>query len=124
VLTIATPLAGPGVNQSLLGIIRREEGSSQVTYNGWPLYYFARDIKAGDITGQGRQNACGTWYLVSAAGQSITAAAPAAPAALPRTGNGGLASEDASTTAPVAASAAAVAAGVLLAVGLRRRSAA
>lgn len=124
VLTIATPLAGPGVNQSLLGTIRREEGSSQVTYNGWPLYYFRLDIKAGDVAGQGRQNPCGTWYVMSAAGQSITAAAPAAPAALPRTGDGGLASEDAGTGAPVAASAAAVAAGVLLALRLRRRSAA
>src|SRR5215208_1331785 len=32
--------AGKGVKQSLLGAVRRNNGKRQVTYNGWPLYYY------------------------------------------------------------------------------------
>jgi len=33
------------------GVITRADGSKQNTYKGWPLYYYAGDAKAGDITG-------------------------------------------------------------------------
>jgi predicted lipoprotein with Yx(FWY)xxD motif len=33
------------------GVITRTDGSKQNTYKGWPLYYYAGDAKAGDITG-------------------------------------------------------------------------
>jgi len=36
-----------------LGVITRDNGVSQVTYNGKPLYYWASDKKPGDVTGQG-----------------------------------------------------------------------
>jgi predicted lipoprotein with Yx(FWY)xxD motif len=32
-------------------VITRADGSKQNTYKGWPLYYYAGDAKAGDITG-------------------------------------------------------------------------
>ena len=35
-----------------LGTIARTDGSMQVTYNGMPLYYFAKDKNPGDILGQ------------------------------------------------------------------------
>lgn len=38
---------GPGY-----GTTTRKDGSLQVTYNGWPLYYWIKDLKAGDTTGQ------------------------------------------------------------------------
>lgn len=31
-------------------------------YDGWPLYYFAKDAKAGDVTGDGGGG--GTWHVV------------------------------------------------------------
>ncbi|RIH89394.1 Cytochrome c6 [Calidithermus terrae] len=76
------PVAGKGVAASLLGTAQRKDGALQVTYNGWPLYYYARDQKPGDATGQG---VGGVWFLVSPYGVAIKppqqsqAAAPAAP---------------------------------------------
>lgn len=34
-----------------LGTIERTDGTLQVTYNGWPLYYWAKDEAIGDTTG-------------------------------------------------------------------------
>lgn len=44
--------AGTGVTGTL-ATFQRPEGQTQVTYNGHPLYYFAKDTKAGDTLGQG-----------------------------------------------------------------------
>jgi len=64
------PEAGTGVDDSLLGTLTRSDGSTQVTYNGWPLYYWANDLAAGDTTGQGVN---GVWFVVSPQGQAIGA---------------------------------------------------
>ncbi len=42
-------------------IIARDDGSKQWAYKGKPLYTFAKDQKAGDITGDGFLN--GAWHL-------------------------------------------------------------
>src|SRR4051794_12937189 len=47
-----TPGAGAGADASLLGTTTRKDGSKQVTYAKWPLYYFAPDQKPGDVKGQ------------------------------------------------------------------------
>lgn len=60
--------AGSGVDGSLLASAARNDGSAQVTYNGWPLYYFAGDAAPGDINGQGIND---VWFLVSATGDPI-----------------------------------------------------
>ena len=54
-LTVAkgqVPVAGTGLTGAL-GTFSRSDGSTQVTYNGLPLYYWVSDTKAGDTTGQG-----------------------------------------------------------------------
>jgi len=61
--------AGPGADTAMLGTITRPDGSTQVTYNGHPLYFFANDSKAGQTNGQGVQ---GIWWVVSAAGKKVT----------------------------------------------------
>jgi predicted lipoprotein with Yx(FWY)xxD motif len=61
-------VAGDGVDPALLGTAARTDGSEQVTYNGWPLYYYADDSVPGDTNGQG-VNA--VWYVVSASGDAI-----------------------------------------------------
>jgi predicted lipoprotein with Yx(FWY)xxD motif len=60
--------AGDGVDEALLGTAPRTDGSNQVTYNGWPLYYFAADNAPGDINGQGVND---VWWVVDAAGDAI-----------------------------------------------------
>ncbi len=90
-LTKGKPAAGDGVDASKLGTTTRKDGSSQVTYNGWPLYYYFKDGAAGDVTGQ---NVGNVWFVVSPSGDKIEAGqATQAPAAT-----------QAATSAPAAAS--------------------
>ncbi len=60
--------AGTGVEASMLGTITRDDGTTQATYNGWPLHYNDEDTAPGSITGQGMD---GLWFLVSATGNAI-----------------------------------------------------
>ncbi|GBD10464.1 Plastocyanin [bacterium HR23] len=76
-LTQAPPVAGEGVHSNLLGTIQRPEGSTRVTYNGWPLYYFASDQSPGEAKGQGVR---GVWFVVSPAGAPVGASSPPTPA--------------------------------------------
>jgi predicted lipoprotein with Yx(FWY)xxD motif len=69
--TEGDPVAGEGVDATLLGTITRDDGSLQVTYNGWPLYLFEEDAAAGDTNGQGLEEFGGLWFLVSPAGEAI-----------------------------------------------------
>jgi predicted lipoprotein with Yx(FWY)xxD motif len=65
------PVAGEGVDASLLSTITRDDGTMQVTYNGWPLYLFEEDTAAGDTNGQGVDEFGGLWFLVSPTGEAI-----------------------------------------------------
>ena len=63
------PLAGDSaLRTDLLGMSERRDGATQVTYKGAPLYYYEDDKQPGDITGQGKEEFGGKWYLVSPAG--------------------------------------------------------
>src|SRR5690348_8097096 len=53
VLTSGAPQADSGAQASLLGTTTRTDGKVEVTYGGHPLYYFIKDKKPGDTTGQG-----------------------------------------------------------------------
>ena len=67
------PTAGSGVNASMLGTTPRSDGNPQVTYNGHPLYTFTGDQNPGDTSGQGVSAFGALWYVVSPAGNQITA---------------------------------------------------
>ncbi|HEX2152965.1 MAG TPA: hypothetical protein VHL52_03195 [Acidimicrobiia bacterium] len=60
--------AGDGVDASLLGTAQHPNGETQVTYDGWPLYYYAPDEAPGDTNGQG---VGGVWFLVAPDGSQI-----------------------------------------------------
>lgn len=75
-LTSGDPAAeAPGLNEDMLGTIERRDGSMQVTYNGWPLYYFQQDTGPGQVAGQDVAGSGGEWYLVSPEGERIEEAA-------------------------------------------------
>jgi predicted lipoprotein with Yx(FWY)xxD motif len=74
-----TPLAGPGVESSLLGTTHRTDGTVEITYNKWPLYLWVGDSQPGQATGQGINNNGGLWYVLSPSGREITTKTPANP---------------------------------------------
>jgi predicted lipoprotein with Yx(FWY)xxD motif len=65
---LGEPEAGAGANADLLGTIERSDGTTQVTYNDWPLYFWAQDSAPGDATGQGVNE---VWWVVSPEGEAI-----------------------------------------------------
>jgi predicted lipoprotein with Yx(FWY)xxD motif len=65
------PTAGQGVDKSMLAMLKRKDGSAQLTYNGWPLYHFVKDKQAGDTNGQGIDGFGAEWYLVSPEGKTV-----------------------------------------------------
>jgi predicted lipoprotein with Yx(FWY)xxD motif len=72
------PVAGPGLAASKLATVKRPDGGVQVTYDGFGLYRYSGDTKAGDVNGQGLER---SWYALTPAGTITKAAASAgAPA--------------------------------------------
>ena len=61
-LLTQTPPTGPDAIAAGLASITRDDGTQQVTYNGAPLYYWAKDTQPGDTTGQ---NVGGVWFVVN-----------------------------------------------------------
>lgn len=76
-----TPEAAAGVNRAMLDTLNRTDGSNQVTYNSWPLYYFVQDKGPGQATGQDKHGFGGEWYLMSPSGEKNTAEQKAETAA-------------------------------------------
>jgi predicted lipoprotein with Yx(FWY)xxD motif len=68
-------VAGAGADGTKLGSFKRGDGTTQVTYNGWPLYRFSKDATPGDTNGQGVGS---VWFLVSAEGKKIETPQPPA----------------------------------------------
>jgi predicted lipoprotein with Yx(FWY)xxD motif len=66
------PTIGHGLRRSLVGEIRRSDGSVQVTYGTHPLYTWNGDAKPGMVTGQALLNEGGYWYVVAPSGKQIT----------------------------------------------------
>jgi predicted lipoprotein with Yx(FWY)xxD motif len=62
--------AGRGVRQALLGTVRRRDGRRQVTYNGWPLYYYAHE-GPGEVKCQNVREFGGLWLVVRANGRLV-----------------------------------------------------
>jgi len=62
--------AGKGVKQSLIKTVRRSGGRLQVTYNGWPLYYYVDD-GVGEIKCQNVDEFGGLWLVVHPSGKLV-----------------------------------------------------
>ncbi|MCF3106169.1 hypothetical protein IPZ58_32045 [Streptomyces roseoverticillatus] len=55
-----------GVDKSKVGVVKRDDGTRQVTVGGWPVYRFSKDTKPGQANGQG---VGGTWFGVTPDGK-------------------------------------------------------
>ncbi len=64
VLVEGEPEASGSVKPDLLGTLMREDDTVQVTYNGWPLYYYAEDYAPEDINGSDIEDFGEDWYLL------------------------------------------------------------
>jgi predicted lipoprotein with Yx(FWY)xxD motif len=86
------PTAAGAIQAQLLGTASRDDGTTQVTYNGHPLYYFTLDKTPGDTKGQGLNRFGAPWYVLTPAGDKIdsdeAAAAPPAPTTTSSSGLG------------------------------------
>jgi predicted lipoprotein with Yx(FWY)xxD motif len=69
------PKVGSGVTAREVGTTSRSDGKTQITYNGHPLYLFEGDSAAGDTSGQGISAFGARWYVLSPAGNQVTASA-------------------------------------------------
>jgi predicted lipoprotein with Yx(FWY)xxD motif len=74
------------VNGGMLGVLTRPDGTTQVTFNGDPVYRFTED-QSGSVTGDGLEDAFEgqtfTWHVITAgAGQ------PSAPPTTSGSGGG------------------------------------
>jgi len=67
-----TPTEGTGADASMVGTTKRSDGTSQITYNGHPLYLFEGDHKPGDTKGEGVNAFGANWYAVSPAGNLVS----------------------------------------------------
>jgi predicted lipoprotein with Yx(FWY)xxD motif len=59
---------GDGLDQSKIKLEARADGTQQVVYGDYPLYYFAKDSAAGQTNGQG---VASKWYVVGNDGEPI-----------------------------------------------------
>jgi predicted lipoprotein with Yx(FWY)xxD motif len=67
----ATLSAGAGIDRRLIGTIKRTNGKRQVTYNGWPLYYYVGDTRPGRVTCQNIREFGGLWLVVRPSGKLV-----------------------------------------------------
>jgi predicted lipoprotein with Yx(FWY)xxD motif len=68
-LTEGEPKPSNGANASTLGTTERKDGTTQVTYNGHPLYTFAGDNKPGEANGNDISAFGGEWYALKGNGE-------------------------------------------------------
>ncbi len=59
-------LSTKGVDQGLVGKVKRQDGRWQLTLAGWPLYRYAGDHRVGDVKGQNRG---GVWFAIAPDGK-------------------------------------------------------
>jgi predicted lipoprotein with Yx(FWY)xxD motif len=79
------PRALNGAVAGQIGMVTTPAGSTQVTYDGHPLYYYVADHSPGQTTGQGLNQFGALWYVLGPGGNAITSR-PKTPA--PASGSG------------------------------------
>ena len=65
-----------GVDEDKVGAVTRKDGTRQLTIDGWPLYGYIGDRKAGQWTGQAVGN---VWFVVAPDGKKNLTCLPKTP---------------------------------------------
>ncbi|MBP2233991.1 putative lipoprotein with Yx(FWY)xxD motif [Sinorhizobium kostiense] len=65
------PTGGESLTPDLIDMSERRGGQMQVSYGGWPLYYYVKDGGAGKTTGHDVEDFGGEWYLVAPSGDVV-----------------------------------------------------
>jgi predicted lipoprotein with Yx(FWY)xxD motif len=68
-LTDGDPQAQGAADRGMLGTTKRKDGSTQVTYAGWPLYTYAGDRAPGEANGNDIDQFGAEWYALQPNGQ-------------------------------------------------------
>jgi predicted lipoprotein with Yx(FWY)xxD motif len=71
VTTTSAAISGGSAKAADLGTVTRADGAEQVTYNGHPLYFYARDGDSGDAYGQGVKAFGADWYVLAPSGNKV-----------------------------------------------------
>jgi predicted lipoprotein with Yx(FWY)xxD motif len=69
VLTEGEPQVGNGASGSMVGTTERNDGTTQVTYDGHPLYTFVEDKKPGEANGNDVSAFGAQWYALKGNGE-------------------------------------------------------
>lgn len=62
------PTARGQAQSSMIDTLQRRDGATQVTYNGWPLYYYDEDRGADQVKGQDIEDYGAEWYVLTPQG--------------------------------------------------------
>lgn len=62
-----------GVSDDVVGTVTRQDGTKQVTLDGWPVYRYIGDKKPGQWKGQG---VGGTWFVIQPDGKKNLSCLP------------------------------------------------
>ncbi|MGN9914333.1 hypothetical protein ACTMTJ_43065 [Phytohabitans sp. LJ34] len=65
-----------GIDEDKVGVITREDGTKQLTLDGWALYRYIGDKKPGQWKGQGVGS---TWFVVAPDGKRNVSCLPSVP---------------------------------------------
>jgi predicted lipoprotein with Yx(FWY)xxD motif len=71
VLSKGEPVATGGANSKLLGTTKRDDGTTQVTYAGQPLYYYAHE-NPGQVLCHNVSEFGGLWLVLDANGDALS----------------------------------------------------
>lgn len=83
--TSASSVTTKGIDKSLVSTVKRNDGTTQITLAGWPLYRYSKDDEPKEPYGQGVD---GTWWAVTPSGAKITTPASTSSAPAPATSSG------------------------------------
>lgn len=72
------PIGTNVIDPTMMGSMRRPDGTEQLTINGWPVYRYVRDTEPGLMTGQGIDDA---WSAIGIDGKPVPTQATSDPTA-------------------------------------------